>query len=63
MVISFSNVGMDSLVMTFFLHSTVKCGIYCNLFLQEVTVNLSLCFIKLHTLEHMREWRYSTMES
>jgi len=23
----FQNIGMDSLVMTFFLHSTVKCGI------------------------------------
>jgi len=26
-VISFSNVGLDSLVMTFILRSTVKCGI------------------------------------
>ena len=38
MVISFSNVGLDSLVMTFFLHSTVKCGIQCHLFLQEVNL-------------------------
>ena len=41
MVISFSNVGIDSLVVTFLLHSTVKCGIYCQLFLQEVKLNLS----------------------
>ena len=26
-VISYSNVGMDSWVMTFFLHSTVKCDV------------------------------------
>ena len=63
MVISFSNVGMDSLVMTFFLPSTAKCGILCHLFLQEVKINLSVCFMKLHTLEHMGERRYSTMYS
>ena len=59
MVISFSNVGIDSLVMTFLLLSTVKCGTYCHLFLQKVKLNLSLHFIQLHTLE----WGYSTMES
>jgi len=58
-VISFLNVGIDSLVMTFLLHSIVKCGMYCHLFSQEVKLNLSLHFIKLHTLE----WGYSTLVS
>ena len=57
MVISFSNVGMNSLVMAFFLHSTVKCGIHSHLFLQELKLNLSLCFVKLYTLEHVGVWR------
>ena len=52
MVIFFSNVGMDSLVLTLFLDSTVKCGISCHLFLQEVKISFSLCLIKLHIVEH-----------
>jgi hypothetical protein len=46
----FLNVSINSLVMAFFVHSTVRCGIYCQ-FLQEIKVNLSLCFIKLHTVD------------
>ena len=43
------------------LQSNMVYNIIC--FILEIKVNLSLCLIKLHILKHMREWRYSTMES